>query len=101
MIDLPLLSRQKSQKVLWGKDLWPWNSETDKKSWQKARGTLPTGLPEGAHIQFYFLRSLRMAVAPWAGEGGDACRTTVHQAAWVLMAGETFQMSTLSANLLL
>lgn len=87
--------------MLWGKDLWPWNSETDNASWQKARGKLPTGLAEGVQIQFHFSQYLRMAVALWAELGGDACGTTVHQAARVLMAGETFQMSTLSANLLL
>lgn len=69
MIDLPFLRHQKSQKMLWDKELWPWNSETDKKNWQKARGTFPTGHPEGAQIQFYFLQYLRMALAPWA-EGG-------------------------------
>lgn len=31
MIDRALLSHQKSQKVLWGKELWPRNSEADKK----------------------------------------------------------------------
>lgn len=70
MIDLPLLSHQKSQKMLWGRELWPRDSETDKKNWQEASGTLPTGLPEGAQIQFYFLQYLRMAVAPWAEVGG-------------------------------
>lgn len=102
VIDLPLLSHRKSQKVLWGKALRPWNSETDKWSWQEARGKLPTGLPEGIQIHFYCLRYLKMAVALWAARGAGAClRTTVRQAAGVVMAGETFQMSTLSANLLL
>lgn len=79
MIDLPLLSHKKSQKVLWSKDLWPWNSETDKKSWQEARGKLPAGLPKGELIRFYSLQYLRMEIAPWAERRTPAGRRSIRQ----------------------